>query len=527
MLIRYILKSDKLLFLAIASIALVLYCRPLFAREFKKTDCWFEIPQDRAMTCGTLSVPENRKKPSGNQIVLSIVIFDPDRERHEPVVFLTGGPGQPTDIADREDIDDWWEFISTQSWMIGRRVVVVDQRGIGRSAPNLGCTRYFEPDHWNSILSDVAADAGFDTFRQKELIACKTALIARGVDLDSYNTGENAEDINDLRSALGIEKWVLYGVSYGTRLALEVMNRHPEGISASILDSVVPLDINYIAEDGESLEKSLKVLERDCRKQDMCMENISKAVQLISTQLDRQPLLLRSKEKKYRYKYFSGVDFLELIFGMLYDREDILMLPELIERTYKQDYEPLAELAFEPEDLEISQGMDYSVTCSDNGRPDWSKESSKYWVKWAQSDEYSWGCPIWKDINGSTPQIRPRRTDIPTLLLSGEYDPATPTEWANRAAEALALGQVVVFRGIGHDVIDSDPCGSEVVADFLANPTRKLTTACVDRMTPPQFMSSADKQWSGGSSRRALSAMSSKQMRLPFRLGHVGSVSPE
>ncbi|CAH2400317.1 hypothetical protein MES5069_250083 [Mesorhizobium escarrei] len=78
-----------------------------------------------------------------------------------------------------------------------------------------------------------------------EVVACRGALIAKGIDLSAYNTAENAADINDVRKSLGIEKWVLYGVSYGTRLALEVMNEHPEGISASILDSVLPLDIDY------------------------------------------------------------------------------------------------------------------------------------------------------------------------------------------------------------------------------------------------------------------------------------------
>lgn len=65
----------------------------LTAGEFKKTSCWFEIPRDRAMTCGTVNVPENRKKTGGTEVVLSVVVFEPDRERHEPVVFLTGGPG--------------------------------------------------------------------------------------------------------------------------------------------------------------------------------------------------------------------------------------------------------------------------------------------------------------------------------------------------------------------------------------------------------------------------------------------------
>ncbi|MDX8454666.1 alpha/beta hydrolase [Mesorhizobium sp. VK9D] len=515
------------LYLAVASVAFLICaeCGDVYAAEFKKTNCWFEMPRDRAMTCGTLNVPENRKKETSNQVVLSVVVFEPDRERHEPIVFLTGGPGQPAEIGSSEEIDSWWEFIGAQSWMIGRRVVVVDQRGIGKSAPALDCSQYFEPDHWNGILSNVGADNSFGKVQRKELVACRTALIAKGIDLDAYNTEENAEDINDLRRALGIEKWVLYGVSYGTRLALEVMNQHPEGVSASVLDSVVPLDVNYLDEDGPNLERSLKVLERDCQKANSCIQDLPEVVKTIARQLDRQPLFLRSAEKQARYTYVSGADFLDLIFGMLYDRDAISTLPELIRRTYEQDFRPLAEISFEADDLEISQGMDYSVTCSDSDLPNLSGKQDQYWAKWVESDDYSWACPLWILESGPASQKRPHRTDIPTLLLSGEYDPATPTEWANHAAETLPFGQVVVFRGIGHDVIDSDPCGSKVAADFLANPRRKLATECIDQMEAPQFVGPVGKTWSGVEAQNALSATTGKHIRLPFRAGRSISIS--
>ncbi|TPN44724.1 alpha/beta hydrolase [Mesorhizobium sp. B1-1-4] len=492
----------------------------LTAGEFKKTSCWFEIPRDRAMTCGTVNVPENRKKTGGTEVVLSVVVFEPDRERHEPVVFLTGGPGQPTDIANSDDIDGWWEFIGAQSWMIGRRVIVADQRGIGKSAPALDCSQYFKPDHWNAILSSVEVETTFSKLKKDEVLACRTALIAKGIDLDAYNTEENAEDIDDLRKALGIEKWVLYGVSYGTRLALEVMNQHPEGVLASILDSVVPLDINYLNEDGPNLDRSLKLLERDCEAANRCMNGISNAVQLIAKQLDRQPLLLRSTDKEARYTYVSGADFLELIFGILYDRDALLTLPELIERTYKQDFRPLAEILFDADDLEISQGMDFSVSCSDSDLPDLNGKQDKYWSKWVELNDYSWACPLWMLENGPASQVQPRRTDIPTLLLSGEYDPATPTAWADHAAKTLPFGQVVVFRGIGHDVIDSDPCGSKVVADFLANPKLKLKTECIGEMGAPQFPSPPKELWSGAEALHSISANRSRQDRLRFRFGH-------
>jgi len=515
------LKLDRIFFMRVAS-AVFLICAwsgDLHAGEFKNTNCWFEIPRDRTMTCGTLNVPENRKKNAKAEITLSVVIFEPDRERHDPIVFLTGGPGQPTDIGSRDNIEEWWQFISAQSWMIGRRVVVADQRGIGKSIPTLDCSQYFKADHWNAILSSVDAEISFDKLMKEDVLACRSALISKGVDLSAYNTAENAADINDLRKALGIGKWVLYGISYGTRLALEVMNQHPEGVSASILDSVLPLDINYLKEDGPNLDRSLKLMERDCQKSKNCMHGLADAVQAIARQLDRQPVLLRSGGKDVRYRYVSGANFLEFIFGSLYDRDAIQTLPDLIERTYKQDFEPLADVMFEADDIEISQGMDYSVTCSESDRPDLSGKRREYWAKWVEADDYNWTCPLWLLEGGPVSQQRPRRSNIPTLLLSGEYDPATPTDWAYHAAKNLPLGQVVVFRGIGHDVIDSDPCGSEVVADFLANPRRKLKTECIEHLEAPQFTVAAEEPWRGVAAQHAAAAIRwSKQMRLPSQL---------
>src|SRR5262245_42619869 len=147
--------------IAIAALAFLFmgaFSGEIAAADFQKTKCWFEIPRDREMTCGSLHVPENRTKASSPEIALAVVIFQPDRERYEPVVFLSGGPGQTSGIGTRSEIDGWWEFISQQTWMIGRRVVVVDQRGIGMSKPALDCSRFFKYDDWHRIFLSIDAD---------------------------------------------------------------------------------------------------------------------------------------------------------------------------------------------------------------------------------------------------------------------------------------------------------------------------------------------------------------------------------
>jgi pimeloyl-ACP methyl ester carboxylesterase len=495
----------------VAGVVLLVLCGysgSLAAADFQKAKCWFDIPRDREMTCGSLHVPENRGKTSSLELALATVIFQPDRERYEPVVFLSGGPGQTSGIGTRAEIDGWWQFISQQNWMIGRRIVVIDQRGIGMSKPALDCSQFFKSDSWKPVMLSVDAEAeSLDKLQKDKILACRRALAAKGIDLTAYSTAESAADINDLRKALGIDRWVLYGVSYGTKVALEVMDTYPEGISAAVLDSVLPPDINYFKEDGPNLAHSLKILDRDCGLDQHCMRDLEKSVEIIVRQLNRQPILLRSPAKPNtapRYRYVSGIDFLDILFDSFYDREAIEMLPPLIKSTYEHDYGPLAEMTFddgEGEATDIFDGMDFSVTCSESPPAKPSGARGEYWSSWAESVEYSWICPLWLPQALEKTKRRLHRSRIPALLLSGEYDAATSSGWAYRAAKNLPLSQVVVFRGIGHDVISSDPCGAEVVADFLANPGHKIATTCLEHLEAPQF-ASPDQQWADAGTRR-------------------------
>lgn len=472
--------------------------------QFQQSKCWFEVPHDRQMTCGNLLVPESRVEPGTSRIKLAIAIFEPERERREPVVFLTGGPGQTAGIGSSEEVADWWYFLDTQAWTRGRRFIVLDQRGIGRSTPALDCSQFFDDDNWNHTTSRIDAHVSFDKLQAEEVKACHLALMRKGINLDAYNTLENAADVDNLRQALGIKRWVLYGVSYGTKLALTLMERYPSGISASILDSVLPLDVDYAGLDGRNLQRVLALMERDCARARHCFpekQRLTSTVETIVRQLNHTPLTLRSdpgESGAERFKSISGDDFLEVLFGAFYDRDSIELLPLLIHNTYEQDYRLLARMIFSSGDDQgptFFDGMDFSVTCAETGGTRLAAGTPRYLVKWASSAIYSWVCPLWLPKKAAMHRVRPIRSGIPSLLLAGEYDPVTPPEWAIHTAAGLKLGQVVMFPGIGHDVIDSGDCGAQVVSDFLENPRKKVKTACVKELYAPEFEELPNEDW--------------------------------
>jgi pimeloyl-ACP methyl ester carboxylesterase len=136
----------------------------------------------------------------------------------------------------------------------------------------------------------------------------------------------------------------------------------------------------------------------------------------------------------------------------------------------------------------LADGMNLSVVCND-GISFRAAAPLKFPLldNWAQENLYSWACPLWPAAKSVRTHKPLQQNAVPVLLLSGEYDPATPSKWAENLVRNMGRSQLILFRGVGHDVIDTTECGGEVVADFLANPDAKIKTSCVAEMAGPQF----------------------------------------
>jgi pimeloyl-ACP methyl ester carboxylesterase len=200
--------------------------------SFKEGACPFLViapeVEGETIVCGRLIVPENRARPSSPTISLQVaIVLSPASEPAAPIVYLEGGPGGSAVV----NVPDVW----TRSAL--RRhtdLLIVDQRGTGYSTPSLDCPEF---------LDDEADDP---------VRACRDRLTAAGVDLGAYQSRESARDVADLLAVLNIEKATLFGVSYGTRLALTIMRDHPKRIVSAILDGVYPPHVNSYNEQAEN-----------------------------------------------------------------------------------------------------------------------------------------------------------------------------------------------------------------------------------------------------------------------------------
>jgi hypothetical protein len=78
-------------------------------------------------------------------------------------------------------------------------------------------------------------------------------------------------------------------------------------------------------------------------------------------------------------------------------------------------------------------------------------------------------------------------SDLPALIVNGEYDPVTPPAWAQHAAETLSNSSIFIIPAGGHGVIDMSDCTTDIEFQFLSDPTTELDGSCIDEMPPPDW----------------------------------------
>ena len=181
--------------------------------------------------CGYLVVPENRTLPTGPTIRLLVATIPAlASAKSDPVVYLAGGPGGIA-VAEASILVD--AGINRD-----RDLILMDQRGALYSEPALTCP---DLDHFFVSSLGLPLDApSTGQLHAAAARACYLRSLATRSDLSAYNTTESAADLAALRTVLGIEQWNVFGVSYGTNLALTLMREHAEGIRSVVIDSVEP-----------------------------------------------------------------------------------------------------------------------------------------------------------------------------------------------------------------------------------------------------------------------------------------------
>lgn len=216
--------------------------------------------EGKSLLCGRVNVPEERSKSGGRVIPLAFAVLKATSRFPEadPLIYLQGGPGGSavTQIPLIERI--------FRPWRDRRDVVMFDQRSAGISGLSANCANMLSSNAYDMIRPDSA------TTLPELARACVGELEQQGVPLSVYNTTQNALDVPDVVKALGYGDYNLYGISYGTKLALEVMRVAPQGVRSVIIDGVAPSWINLYNSFAQKNDEAVQIVVDQCAADKAC-----------------------------------------------------------------------------------------------------------------------------------------------------------------------------------------------------------------------------------------------------------------
>jgi len=448
---------------------------------FTRTDCWFSVPFGVTVECGHVIVPEDPAAPDGTALTLAIARFFSDEEQVEddPVVYLEGGPGGDA-VATVSNLFDVF------SHLLGARdLVVFDQRGTGHSRPRLDCP---ELDSVTVTVGTSDTDAMLAA-----LAACRARLASEGVDLDAYTSARSAADVDRVREALGYERWNLYGISYGTRLALTVLRDFPDGVRSAILDGVLPLELEIFATAGASAQRAFELVFALCATQAACAGAYPDPMQQLAVTvaaMNESPAELALEGGTLT---LTGDMVLSTLFLLLYDAESIPYVPALIDLVASGDLSLFELILSEAgEAAPVALGMYLSVICREDA-PFSSREALTAAASTLEPmfstfvdplifDE----CAVWNVAAAAAIEDEAVVSAVPTLLVSGTFDPVTPPENADLVAASLLDAEHVVLPYESHGA-STCACGNALLDRFLAAPGEPVSHPCVNALTPRTF----------------------------------------
>ncbi len=468
---------------------------------FYENTCGFRTRDEWHVQCGHLLVHEKPGDARSRKLALKVVrVKQPGPDvQSDPVVFLNGGPGGGNLETNRSAEMAVASFLDTSPWMSGRELILIDPRGAGGSEPDMTCER---PPEWNRYQRHIK---GF-------YVRCSIDLQKGDIDLTAYNSHTMVSDLETLRRVLGIRRWNLYGASYGSRVGQLYLQRHPDVVRSVVLEGVVPLaTMTFERSPYIRLHEVLGKLEADCQSPSPCDQDALTSFALRDLLIDRlsqtpAELLVSGNEpiraltgQTTALQRVSDQLLADILFLALYRNDTRDLILKAIKELEDGAVDIGTDTAFEAlvykavavarHSDDRSLGAHWSIHCNDYGETDfWSKPSDVHvpkWVeRWLEAGKAADPCDYWPRDSANVIGPEPVTENIPVLLLSGDYDPVTPPEWAEMVASHLPNAHWFNFAKTGHYVTENF-CAQRVMTQFLDKPEKRPDPVCVSTMTIP------------------------------------------
>jgi pimeloyl-ACP methyl ester carboxylesterase len=408
----------------------------------------------------------------------------------DPVIYVAGGGG----VNQLGSTDFYLDTVGNDI-LKDRDFIMYNQRGAHLNEPSLVC-----PDDtdlfWSLAKQDLTAHERADLKIEKRL-TCHDDLLARGIDLTAYNTIATASDVNDLRNALGYEEVNLYGTSSGTRTILTIMRNYPQGIRSVILDSVYPPQVDLYSTYSLSVHRVYSLLFEACAADPVCNQkypDLPGTFYQIADNLNANPA---SVELSRGTILVDGGFFIDALSLSFYSPNDISLIPGTIDWARQgvlTGLKPKFEGLLADTGTFMAMGFEWSMMCNEEvpfesyelGRElaaDLPPQIAEYFDSYYEFTL----CESWQSGLADPVENTPVFSDVPALVLAGQYDPITPPEWSRLAADTLSNHFFYEFPGLSHGIMRSNKCGLSIGLQFLDDPLLEPNASCIDALTGPDF----------------------------------------
>ncbi len=434
---------------------------------------WDALKND-SIIWGHLLVPENWDVKESNQIKIAVAILKNTNNLSdaESTVFIQGGPG----AGSIRNMDLWLYHPLRKT----NDIVIMDIRGTGKSKPRL-C-----PGLGKEIMKVLAKNQSKEEDEKDKTaaaLACRKDLIVRGVDVNAYHSLSISHDLHALKKHLNINKWNVYGVSYGTYMAQVYASNFPQDIKSLILDSSISDISNYYTLNTSNYIKSLAKVFEKCKNDPECnvaYPDLETVFYKTIKDLNENPLSVATSNGAETFTY-NAEDFKVAVQQALYHKQLVEVLPLLIYQFQNRNEDALSNLvgAFGSL-LRMDYGLYYCVTCNEvlpnNDVLKFASEASKYpklkgGISFYQSDFKV--CDKWnletKDsllLHHDLKELK--KLNVPVLILAGEFDPITPASNGEEIADSFSNAFVVSAHTYGH-VPGFTKIGNDLVETFLSD----------------------------------------------------------
>jgi pimeloyl-ACP methyl ester carboxylesterase len=470
---------------------LVLFASSVAEPRIEPVGCarFAQVEPAAKVECGYLRVAEDRDVSSSRTIgVPFAVVHNAHRTSDDPLVMIAGGPGGRVIPRKIRHVSD--EFG-------GRDVVFFEQRGTDLADQRLDCRGYAEEKQ----KAQLGIIDGRELARGLIKVARRCVVEAgrRGVSLSGYTTRAIVADLEDFRRLQGYSRINLVGVSYAGKVIFEYARDHPDHTRAVVANTPLTLEANYDEQGQSAMRRTLDLIIAGCEREPACDDahpNLDRKFRDLVERAATKPWLLDipDPDRAGGTRSVRATPWVvaNALLDQLYSPDTFELVPARIDAIWVGNRKALSDIidigkSTYPWLMRLSLWCNEEVPFEDSARV--AADLFAY-PEFARVDQATIPIGLCKaaGIVAHPPETenQPVRSDVPFLIFSGVFDPATPPTIQRSAARSLTHSTLVLFPSAGHGAGFS-ACGGRLIGAFIADPGASLDATCVRNPAAPDF----------------------------------------